>query len=365
MISWMMLAALLSQGCTSFHAYEAGNEAEFIEKVNENGAEKKARISFSDGYTSSATKLHIRPDSSFWYEGRDLQPVNRLTPEINEVRITDRPKGAGEGFLLGAVPIFVFAGILAIAESMDDRECADGTEICLEFNPEALIGLGTGAALATGLVFASLGYLIGHEDVYSFSSGSSSTGILKQWGFKAGRTWAIQSWEGDASSSWYNTNNVSWESGINFGCYAEWFDYYNFSITTGLNYEEKGFDYYVGEREAEIHPRYYYVSLPVAARYSIRRGFFRPYLLAGPRVDFFVASSDDIWGVASSYNNYVFGLSFGGGIELWSDSKRSIFVECIYNYDIGYACEAEQPYPGASVKIKNDSYNLSLGIGFN
>jgi hypothetical protein len=105
--------------------------------------------------------------------------------------------------------------------------------------------------------------------------------------------------------------------------------------------------------------------LPVAARYSIRRGFFRPYILAGPRVDFFAGSTDDIWGVASSYNNFIFGLSFGGGIEFWSDKKRSIFVECIYNYDIGYACETELLYPGGSVKIKNDSYNISLGIGFN
>lgn len=44
MISWMMLGAFLSQGCTSFHTYEAGNAADFIEEVNTKGAEEVENI---------------------------------------------------------------------------------------------------------------------------------------------------------------------------------------------------------------------------------------------------------------------------------------------------------------------------------
>ncbi len=364
-ISWMMLAALLSQGCTSYHNYEPGNAGEIIEEVNTKGAERKSRIATNDGYLYSATKLHIRPDSSFWYAGEDLQPISRQTPEINEVILIDRSKGAGEGFLLAAIPIIIFTGIVAINASLNPTMC-DGSEFCIDPEPDAIAMAGLGTAVVGGLLFASAGYLIGHQDVYRFSSDAYWTGVLKQWGFKAGRTWATQSWEGSAPSSWYNPNNVSWEPGIHIGCYAEWFDYQNFSITTGVNYEEKGFEYYVGERQAAVHSRYSYISLPIAVKYSIRRGFVRPYILGGPRIDFFTGSADDDWGVASSYNDFIFGLSYGGGIEFWSDKKRSIFLECIYNQDLTYASEAEPLYPpGTSVKIKNESVNLSLGIGFN
>jgi len=134
---------------------------------------------------------------------------------------------------------------------------------------------------------------------------------------------------------------------------------------TGLNYEEKGFRYQEYDQDVAVHSRYSYLSMPITLRYSLRRGFIRPYVLAGPRLDFFTGSTDDIWGVASDYNDFVLGLSLGGGIEFWSDRSKSIFIECVYNHDFSDACETVPLDPGSVAIIRNKTYNISLGIGFN
>jgi len=89
-------------------------------------------------------------------------------------------------------------------------------------------------------------------------------GQLKQWGIKAGYTGATQIWEVVWDYAWFDTEEISWRSGFHVGIYTEWFDYRNFSLIAGLNLEQKGMNY------GSITTRYYFLSVPVLVKYSIK-----------------------------------------------------------------------------------------------
>ena len=155
----MLLAAILSQGCTSYHKQDVGIEEE-LEEFNQKAASENSRIYLHDGYRYSAAKLNVKPDSSFWYAGEGVLPVQRPTPDINKVIFIDRRRGALDAFLFGAIPGFVFAGLFAFTMShgMGGREF------------ESALGLGLayalGGGLFTGFIAAPIGLIIGHRDVY-------------------------------------------------------------------------------------------------------------------------------------------------------------------------------------------------------
>ncbi len=158
-ISGVVLAAFLIQGCTSYHKQDVRIGAE-LEELNQKGAADNSRIYMNDGYKYSAAKLNVQPDSTFWYAGEGVLHVQRPTPDIEKVIFVNRPRGALDAFLYGAIPGFVYVGLFALFMSsgmggQDDFEALG-------------IGLGyaIGAGIVTGLLAVPIGWIIGHRDVY-------------------------------------------------------------------------------------------------------------------------------------------------------------------------------------------------------
>ncbi len=158
-IFWVLLAAILFQGCTSYHKQDVRIEGE-LEKINHKGATENSRVYLHDGYRYSAAKLYIKPDSSFWYAGEGVLLVQRPTPDINKVIFVNRPRGALDAFLFGAIPGFIYAGLFAFTMSngMGGQDFGSALGIGLAY--------GLGGGLFTGLLAAPIGWIIGQRNVY-------------------------------------------------------------------------------------------------------------------------------------------------------------------------------------------------------
>jgi hypothetical protein len=104
------------------------------------------------------------------------------------------------------------------------------------------------------------------------------------------------------------------------------------------------------------------------AKYRIGGGEVAPYLLAGPRIDVFLGYSKDesnfVWGIEDDFNDVVFGLSGGLGMQWPVFGSREMLVEFVYNYDPFPLHEFTNQATGNTQSVRNDSFNISLGIGF-
>jgi len=196
---------------------------------------------------------------------------------------------------------------------------------------------------------------------------------LKIWGLKGGYTAARQIWKHDTISQ----DDISWRSAMHLGAYVEWFDYefyasphwsHHLSVTTGLNYEQKGLGYTVTNRRDEynrpledvtIYSRMDYLSIPIMAKYCVRGKRSAPYVLGGPRFDVLL-DSEPMFGAEDEYGDVVFGLSAGAGFEV---SQLGLFFEFVYNYDQSWLWKSIYAPTGNDIRVKNESFNISIGYG--
>ena len=360
----LSICALLSQGCTGYHSAGPGNQGEFLEEINSAASAGNPDVFTRDGHRYPASGLLVRPDSSFWHSGEDRLLHRVPNADIDRIVIIDRKKGAGDAFLAGFIPVALFAGVAAIASS-GGSGCGDGTELCLDPDPGALIFLGLSAAAVSGLVAVPVGYLVGHEDVYLFPDGEGSGRYAARgWRVTGGITEAKQVWDGRWPTSWFDSRNIEWTTGFHLGVHTEWIGTRNLTFSTGLSYEEKGFGYYHEGAGASVDYRYSYLSLPVLLRYRVEMRLWSPFFFAGPRVDYLVSRPDDPWEMSPSFKDLIYGLSLGGGLEFWSDVRLSFFIEYSYQYDLSPAAELRAPGSGDEARVTNKSYTISAGIGF-
>jgi hypothetical protein len=193
---------------------------------------------------------------------------------------------------------------------------------------------------------------------------------LKSWGLKGGYTAAQQIWQHE----WISGDEISWRSGIHIGAYGEWFDYefhasgdrsHRLSLTTGLDYEQKGMKWTtptvsIYDPTPVIKTfdfRSDWLSVPVMAKYRVRGKRAAPYLLAGPRLDISLGSQDEL-GPEDEYRDVVFGFSAGAGFEVL---ELGLFFEFVYNYDQSWLWEAKNELTGNDIRVKNESFNISIG----
>jgi hypothetical protein len=142
---------------------------------------------------------------------------------------------------------------------------------------------------------------------------------------------------------------------------------HHLSVTTDLNYERKGmrwtattltiYDPTPRNETFDFHSDY--LSIPVMVKYSVRGATVAPYLLAGPRLDVSLGSANEL-GPEDEYKDTVFGLSAGGGVEI---SQLGLFLEFVYNYDQSSLWEAKYHPTGNDIRVKNESFNISIGYG--
>lgn len=196
---------------------------------------------------------------------------------------------------------------------------------------------------------------------------------LTGWGVKAGYTSATQVWEHDVLSS----ENFSMTPGVHVGVFTEWFGHGALSMLIGIQYEQKGTRFETAPpdflppgtgRSFSGESRLDYLSIPILAKLRAPARTLSPYVVAGPRLDVFVGYADDddhlVWGVEDDFDDVVLGVSGGLGIEHVFGTSHVALIEFIYNHDPFWLYEFRSGLTGNEQKVKNESFNVSVGIGF-
>jgi hypothetical protein len=153
------------QGCTSYHGFGPSEPPEAIAEINARGETEEAGLVLASGYTYSATALHVRPDSTFWYTGDGILRIDKSTPEISRITFTDRRGGARNGLAIGAMVGGAAGLLVGYVYSQSGNNGPGGSD-----GPQAdevFAGAAAGAIIlgASGLIF---GWIHGNRDIYYY-----------------------------------------------------------------------------------------------------------------------------------------------------------------------------------------------------
>lgn len=171
--------------------------------------------------------------------------------------------------------------------------------------------------------------------------------------------------------------SLSRRSGFSVGLFFEVNTGNIVSLVTQLEYAQKGFiesQEEINERlefiqTVKANTRLDYLSIPVFLKFKIPNLKFEPYFIGGPRFDYLFnkkygifqfTNSTSMSKLADYFKKTVFGATIGGGIKLPELYQIQTSVEFRYNHDFtDLLSELEN-----SAVIKNNSWDLSLGINF-
>ena len=181
------------------------------------------------------------------------------------------------------------------------------------------------------------------------------------------------------SSGIYNeilNERFSRRAGISLAVFAEVFNTPVFSILLQAEYAQRGFLEEQAEtnesgdfiQTVKANTRLDYLSFPILAKLRYSKGLYVPYIFFGPRLDFLLNKRNGEFRftiatakseVADFYDNFVFGSTFGAGIELPKISSLRSILEIRYNLDFS------DSYSSLDFnKVRNNSFDLWLGILF-
>ncbi|MCU0638249.1 MAG: PorT family protein [Candidatus Krumholzibacteria bacterium] len=188
---------------------------------------------------------------------------------------------------------------------------------------------------------------------------------------KVGYTSAVQVWEHE----WIDQDDISRRWGVNFGVFAEFFDYHNISLITGLDYFPKGMGYEVEVTDEGGFPDgtrtnyslYHYLSVPILAKYTVERELASPYILLGPRISYFIsyAEGDHFnMGIEDMWTDMVLELTMGVGVEKKLFSGRTLLIEFMYSHEPFWQYEAYNCMTEENFRVKNNTWCISAGMGF-
>ncbi len=164
--------------------------------------------------------------------------------------------------------------------------------------------------------------------------------------------------------------DIKRRSGFNAGIYAEWLNLPVISVVTELDYVQRGRGLRVAVTTAEspdfagwktLEDRIDYISVPILVKATLPTAPLAPYLAAGPRLDFKIGAHEALSGGPSIYDNYkktLWGATIGAGVELSTILPVKLLAEFRYNADFSDA------YKTDLLTIKNNSFDLWLGVGF-
>ncbi|MEM9665581.1 MAG: porin family protein [Bacteroidota bacterium] len=147
--------------------------------------------------------------------------------------------------------------------------------------------------------------------------------------------------------------------------YAEWFSQPFFSLVTEAGYTQRGFAIEYEGRDAQNNPsgtvrtddRFDYLSTSMLLKARLPLRADAPYVLAGPRLDFFLGGSPSGEGtLASAYSSTAFGGSIGLGVEVDALEVLTLFVESRYGFDV------TNSLPDVPRDAYNTAFDLLIGI---
>jgi hypothetical protein len=190
--------------------------------------------------------------------------------------------------------------------------------------------------------------------------------LIRTFGLKIGVASTNQTWDWTTQSG--IVANSTAQQGFDAGVYAEWLDMPLLSISTEIHYIQKGSDVKTNIMvTTEDHPdgtgqfyrystRVSYLSIPVLAKLRLTWGSLTPFLLLGPRFDFYLSGNGPF--SSRETNKDTFGGTIGGGVEIVSILPLRIGGE------FRYSPTFQNSYSVQSVTTKNSSVEFLLVLSY-
>jgi hypothetical protein len=202
----------------------------------------------------------------------------------------------------------------------------------------------------------------------------SQSQLIRSYGIKAGVAITNQTWNWPSPSS--ITSTISHQS-LDAGVFVEWLDIPMLSVVTEIHYIQKGADgvtdmeyvipsgstFYPDQTYPILAGQYFtytpqikYLSIPILLKLRTSLGLFSPYVLAGPRFDYYLSSSGTV--LSTDFNKLNVGGTFGIGLELPSFLPVQIAAEARYSPDF-QDCDSWQ-----TISVRNQSFEFLVALSF-
>lgn len=188
---------------------------------------------------------------------------------------------------------------------------------------------------------------------------------IRSYGIKAGYASASQNWD-------YGNLGVhlplEHRPAVSVGAYVEWLDLPVVSLSTEIFYCRKGMKMSIPittETQPDGTGEYYYftpyndyLSIPVLAKARLSGTVISPYIIAGPRADFLLSTSDYGSGFLSNdFKSVNFGMTLGAGTEFNVGGPAMFGVEFRYNPNL------TATYSNRGLTVKNNTFELLAFVG--
>lgn len=163
--------------------------------------------------------------------------------------------------------------------------------------------------------------------IFSFSFGTSRAQILDAVGLAGGITYGTHEW----NPSEFNTQERSL-LGFNVAGLVEFFHnpYYRWRVEASYNQ--------MGSKELVYQMytnRTTYITLNNYLKIQYRLSFLMPYILIGPRIEYLLINSPQVYGdIIGTFPKFWFTVAGGVGVELITSSLFRPFIEGFYNRDV-------------------------------
>ncbi len=154
-------------------------------------------------------------------------------------------------------------------------------------------------------------------------SSTAEAQLIRSAGLMLGTSAASQDWS-YATIAYKLDAKTRW--GVDLGAFVEWLNMAVFSVSTGMHYVQKGFKLETPTTTAQSpdgngsvltqSPRVDYLSIPILAKSQLDLAGSSLYAFAGPRFDFRIGRSDDVFAdVLDQFRSAEIGATVGLGVE--------------------------------------------------
>ncbi len=208
--------------------------------------------------------------------------------------------------------------------------------------------------------------------LFIFSTTYGQAQFLDNIGLKSGISIANQKWD-------YKTSNTDlgneWRTGLYIGISSEVLKREYFSLMVDLGYAQKGMQFDI-ELTSESNPdgngimktidnRYDFISFQPVAKFRLPAKHLQPYLLAGPRTDFYLGfTTNDEFGIElDDVAPITLGASYGLGVD-YTFSEFIITLEAQHQPDFT-SLYSKKPSPQSrGLTVQNQAFLISFGVKY-
>lgn len=207
--------------------------------------------------------------------------------------------------------------------------------------------------------------------VFLLMATMGSAQFIHSTGIKGGVSISNQNWEYGNSME----RNTDYRVGYYAGISAEMLRSKFFSLTADIGYIQKGMQeewMITNENNPEgtgetrtMDSRFDYLSFSPAAKFFYPFGDFAPYLVAGPRMDYYLGDKSDLGSpsTADEFNNLTLGLSYGIGAE-YQLNNIILLLEVQHQPDFTRFIDIDPSATNVGVSASNTALVVNLGIKY-